>query len=94
MWVNVSTSYDGALPLSNLLEIHLQKGFILCISLRVFFKSSMICGSAFTLSVIDASLGDVLLVGLCVLLWVRVAGPYGVDVTNILIEAGGCWECP
>ena len=44
-------------------------------------------GGAFTLSVVDASIGDVLLVGLCVLLWVQVAGPSGIDVTYMLIEA-------
>ena len=47
-------------------------------------------GGAFTLSVVDVVLtfvGYVVLVGLCVLLQVWVAGPSGVDVTNLLMEA-------
>ena len=46
-------------------------------------------GGAFTLSVVDASVGDVVSVGLHVLLWVQVAGPSGVVVINLLIEALG-----
>ena len=38
---------------------------------------------------VDASVGDVVLVGLSVLLWVQVACPSRVDVTNMLIEAVG-----
>ena len=41
MCVNVSTSCESALPLNNLLEIHLQKGSILCMNLRVSFQSSV-----------------------------------------------------
>ena len=63
MWVSVSTSCKGALPLSNLLEIHLQKGSILCIRLRVSIWSSMREGDSFTLSVVDGSVGDVVSVG-------------------------------
>ena len=89
MWVNVSASCEGALPLSNLLEIHLQKKSILCISLRVFFQSAMRGRGPFTLSVVDASVGNVVSVGLHVLLQVQVAGQSGVDVTNMLEEALG-----
>ena len=44
---------------------------------------------AFTLSVVDASLGSVVSVGLHALLQVWVAGPSGIDVMNMLIEAVG-----
>ena len=94
--VKVSTSCKGPLPLSYLLEICLQKGSILCISLRVSFQSSMRGGGAFTLSVIDVvirSVSGVVSVGLHVLLQVWVAGPSGVDVTNMLNRGvGGCWS--
>ena len=46
-------------------------------------------GGAFTLPVVDAPVRDVVSVGLHVLMWVLVAGPSGVDVTDILIEAVG-----
>ena len=46
-------------------------------------------GGAFTLSVVDASVGDVILLGLHILVWVWVAGPSGVDVTSMVIEAVG-----
>ena len=46
-------------------------------------------GGAFTLSVVDASVGDMGLIELHVLLWVQVEGPSGVDVTNMFIEAVG-----
>ena len=36
---------------------------------------------------VDASVGDVVSVGLHVLLWMQVAGPSQVDVTNMLIGA-------
>ena len=72
MWVNVSTSCKDALPLSNPLEIYLQEGSVLCISLKVSFQSSKRIGHAFTLSVVDASVGSVVSVGLHVLLWVWV----------------------
>ena len=71
MCVNVSTSWKGALSLSSLFEIHLQKGSIICSSQRVSFQSSMRGGVAFTLSVIDVvvtSVGGVVSVGLHVLL--------------------------
>ena len=90
MCVNVPISCKGPLPLSNLLEISLQKGFLLCMSLRASFSSSVMDGGAFTLSVVDAvvgSAGGVVLGVLCVLLCVQVAGPSEVDVTNMLIEA-------
>ena len=87
--MNVSASCEGALPLSNLLKIHLQKGSILCICLRVSFQSSIQGGGALTLSVVDASIGCVVSVQLHVLLQVWVIGPSGEDVTNILIEAVG-----
>ena len=70
MWVNVSTSCEGAFLLSKLLEICLQKGSILYISLRVFFQSSMRAGGTITLSVVDALVGDEVLLGLGVLLQV------------------------
>ena len=47
-------------------------------------------GGAFTLSVVDVVVtfvGGMVSVGLHVLLWVQLAGPSGVDVTNMLIEA-------
>ena len=46
---------------------------------------------AFTLSLVDVVIGyaGVILAVLFVLLWVWVAGPSGVDVTNILIKAVG-----
>ena len=37
--------------------------------------------------VVVTSVGGVVSVGLCVLLQVQVAGPSGVDVTNMLMEA-------
>ena len=49
-------------------------------------------GGVLTLSVFDVALTSVgggLCVGVHVLLCVQVAGPSGVDVTNILIEAVG-----
>ena len=82
----------GAVPLSSLLEICLQKGSILCISLRASFQSSVRGGGAFTLSVVDVvvgSVGGVVSVGLHVLLQVWVAGPSEADVSNMLIEAVG-----
>ena len=90
--VNLSTTCQGALPLSTLLEIHLQKGYVLCMNLRVSFQSSVRGGGAFTLSVVDVVIGyvrSVVLAVLHVLLWVWVAGPSGVDVTNMLIKAVG-----
>ena len=42
---------------------------------------------AFTLSVVDASVGSVVSVGLCVLLWMWEAAPSGVVVTKMQIEA-------
>ena len=91
--VNVPTSCEGALPLSNLLEIHLQKGSVLCMSLRVSFLSSVRGGGtcAFTMSLVDTVVGcaGMVLAVLCILMWVWVAGPSGVDVTNILIKAVG-----
>ena len=91
MCVNVSTLCEGTLPLSNLLEIHLQKESVLCMSLGVSFLFSVRGGSAFIMSLIDPVVGSVgvVLAVLCVLLWVWVAGPSGVDVTNILIKAVG-----
>ena len=92
MCMYVSTLSEGVLPLSNSLEICLQKGFILCNSLRAFFWSSVKGGGIFTLSVVDVVVGSVssvVLVGLHVLLWVWVAGPSGVDVTNMFIEVMG-----
>ena len=89
--VNVFTSCEGALPFSNLLEIHMQKGSILCMSLRVSFQSAVRFGGAFTLSLVDVGVVsvDVVLAVLHLLLWLQVAGPCGVDVTNILIKAIG-----
>ena len=92
MCVNVSISCEGALALSNLLEICLQKGSILCVSLRVSFQSSVRGGGAFNLSLVDVvvgSVGAVVLAVLHILLWVWVAGPSGVDMTIMLIDAVG-----
>ena len=83
MFVNVSISCMGALPLSSLLEICLQTGSVLCITPCVPLQSSMRSGGTFTLSVVDGSVGSVALVGLHVLLLVGVAGPSGVVVTNM-----------
>ena len=48
-------------------------------------------GGAFTLSLLDVGIVStgVVLAVLCVLLQVQVAGPSGVDVPNMLIEAVG-----
>ena len=81
MCINVSTSCMGALPLSSLLEIYLKKGSVLYISQSVSLQFSIRGGGAFTLSVVDASIGCVILVGLCVFLWVQVAGWSWVVVT-------------
>ena len=89
MCMNVSYSCEGALPLSSLLEIHLQKGSLLCISQSVSLQSSVRDGGAFTLSVVDTSVVCVVLRGLCVLLCVWVAGLSGVNAISILIEAVG-----
>ena len=58
MCMNVFTSCEGTLLLSNLLEICLQKGSILCISPRVFFQSSVRVGGAFTLTLVDVVVGS------------------------------------
>ena len=86
----MSTSWEGALPLSSCFEMLLQKGSVSCISQRVSLQSSMGDGDAFTLSVFDmvlTSVGGVVCVWVHVLLWVWVAGPSRVDVTNMLMEA-------
>ena len=90
-YVNVFTSCKGALPLSNILEIHLQKGSILCMSLRVSYWSAMRLGDVFTLSLVNVGVVyvDVVSAVLHVLLWVWVEGPSEVDVTNIKIKAVG-----
>ena len=85
------TSCEGAVPLNNSLEIHLQKGSIHCMSLRVSFLSSVRGRGAFTLSLVDVavvSVGGVVLAVLCILLQLQSPGPSQVDVTNI-IEAVG-----
>ena len=90
MCVNVSTSCKGAFPLSNLLEICLQRGSILFMSLRVSFQSSVRGEGAFALSLVDlasGSIGGVVMALLHVLPPVQVVGPPGVDVTSMLIEA-------
>ena len=89
MSVNVSTSCEGALSLSNLLEIHLQKGSFLCMSLRVSFLFSVRGEGVSTMALAIAVVGSagVVLALLHVLLWVWVAGQSRVDVTNIIIEA-------
>ena len=97
MCMNMSTSFKGVLPLSNLLEIHVQKGSIICISLRVSFQSSLRGGGVFTLFVVDVvlgSVGGVVSGGLCVLLQVWVAGPSEVDVTKRLTDAVGVVGVP
>ena len=91
MCVNVSTSCEGSLLLSNLLEIHFQKGSVLCMSLRASFLSSVRGRGTFAVSLVDEVVGSagVVLAVLCIFLWVWVAGASGVDVTNILIKAVG-----
>ena len=86
MFLNVGISCEGALPVSSLLEIHLQKGSILCMSLIVSFLSSVRDGDAFTVSLVDVvvvAVGFLVLAMLPVLLWVQVAGPSGVDLRFI-----------
>ena len=60
--------------------------------LSIFYAS----GGAFTLALVDIFIGSAGVVSavLCLLLWVWVAGPSGVDVTNILIDAVGVLGCP
>ena len=53
MCMNVSTSCEGALPLSSHLEIHLQDRSVLCISQRVSLQSSVRDAGALPLSVFD-----------------------------------------
>ena len=53
MCVNVFILFEVTLPLSNLLEIWLLKGSVLCMFLRVSFQSSVICGGVFTLPLVD-----------------------------------------
>ena len=80
MCMNVSTSYEGALPLSSHLEICLQKGSVPCISQRLFLQSSMRDEGALTLSVVDVvvkSVAGVVSVGLYVFPWVWVARSSG-----------------
>ena len=88
--MKLSASWEGGLPLSSHFEVHLQNGSVLCISQRVSLQSSVRSGDAFTLSVFDivlTSVGGVVSLGVHVLLWVWMAGPSGVDVTNMLMEA-------
>ena len=88
MCVNVSILCEGPLPLSNLLEIHLQKASVLCMSVTVSFLSSVKDGGAFTLSLVDVVVGSkssVVLAILIGLLWVQIARPSGVGVTKMLI---------
>ena len=77
MCVTVSISCQGALPLSNFLEIHLQKGSVLCMSLEVSFLFSVKSGGTLTMSLLDAVVASagVVLAVLCILLQVLVAGP-------------------
>ena len=72
MCVNVFTSWEDALTLSNLFELHLQKGSVLCMSLRVSFSSAVRVRGAFTLSLVDVGVVSVyvVLAVLCVLLQV------------------------
>ena len=88
MFVNVSTLCEGALPLSILLEIYLEKGSVLCMSLTVSFLSSVRGGGMFTMSLVNAFVGSagMVLAVLCILLWVWMAVPSMVDITNILIK--------
>ena len=74
--VNVFTSCEGSFPLSNLLEICLHEPK----SVLLIFCERWRC-VYLVISVVLAVLH--------VLQWVWVAGPSGVDVINILIEAVG-----
>ena len=47
------------LPLSSHFEMHLQKGFVLCINWKVSLQSSVKGGSALTLSVFSVDLTSV-----------------------------------
>ena len=88
--MKVSASWEGAMPLSSHFEMHLQNRSVLCISQRVSLQSSIRGRGAFTLSVFHmvlTSVGGMISVGVSVLLWVWVAGPSGVDITNILMES-------
>ena len=91
MCADVFTLCEGTLPVNNLLENHLQKGSILCMSLGESFQSAVRDGGAFPFSLVDvgAVSAGVVSVVLHVLLWVLVARPSRVDVTNLLIKAVG-----
>ena len=63
---------------------------VLCVSQRVSLPSFVRGGGAFTFSVFNVfltSVGGVVSVGVCLLLWVWVAGSSVMDVTNMLMEA-------
>ena len=88
----MSATSEDALPLSSHFEMHLQKRSVFCISQRVSLWSSVRDGGALAVSVFDVdvvltSAGGVVSVGVSVLLQVWVAGPSGVDVTTMLMEA-------
>ena len=88
--MKMPTSWQGAFSLGSHFEIHLQKGSAHCISQSVSLWSTIRGRGAFTLSVVNVvltSVGGVVSIGLCVLLLMRVTGPSGVDVANMLIEA-------
>ena len=70
----MSTSWEGALPLSSHFEMHLQKGSVFYISQGVSLWSSVRGGGAVTVSVFYVDLtfvGGVVSIGVSV--WVQVA---------------------
>ena len=85
--MKVSASWVGALSLRSYFKMHLQKGSIFCISERVFLQEDALAVSVFDVGVDLTSEGGVVSVDVNILLWVWVAEPSGVDVTNMLIRA-------
>ena len=91
MWIKVSASWWGILPLSNCLEMNLQSGSVFCICNKVSLWYFVRGGGAFTL-VVSCGDGDGTLVGSVesinafVMLQVQVAGPSSVDAATVLMR--------